>query len=69
MNFCIFNQQRLRADGTQNTATSPMLQRCIAIYLQEKKVMRAAGGQHKISERKRIEEEEKGLTVSGAQER
>ncbi len=28
MSFCIFNQQRHRADGTQNTATSPMLQRC-----------------------------------------
>ena len=27
MSFCIFNQQRHRADGTQNTATSPMLQR------------------------------------------
>jgi hypothetical protein len=25
MSFCIFNQQRHQADGTQNTATSPML--------------------------------------------
>ena len=31
MSFCIFNQQR--ADGTQNTATSPMLQRCVLLYL------------------------------------
>jgi hypothetical protein len=27
MSFCIFNQQRHQADVTQNTATSPMLQR------------------------------------------
>ena len=27
MSFCIFNQQRHQADGTQTTATSPMLQR------------------------------------------
>lgn len=28
MSFCIFNQQRHQADGTRNTATLPMLQRC-----------------------------------------
>ncbi|MBS1753065.1 MAG: hypothetical protein JST34_03360 [Bacteroidetes bacterium] len=27
MSFCIFKQQRHRADGTQNTATSPSLER------------------------------------------
>lgn len=31
MSFCIVNQLRHRADGTQNTATSPMLQRCLQL--------------------------------------
>jgi len=33
MSFCIFNQQRHRADVTQNTATSPMLQRCALLCM------------------------------------
>jgi hypothetical protein len=34
MNICTFNQQQLSADGTQNTATTPMLFR-YALYLIE----------------------------------
>jgi len=33
MSFCIFNQQRRLADGTQNTPTSPMLKRCASFII------------------------------------
>lgn len=39
MSFCIFNQHRLWADGTLNTATSPMLRRW-AKFIETNKAMR-----------------------------